>query len=64
MPLYTVVQAAVRSSYTIGTKNYSVELFAEQEELEQFEAVETIRQRDLSLEFESLFTVDVHSVVE
>ena len=42
-----------------GQVVYDERRFAEQEELEQFEAVETIRQRDLSLEFESLFTVDV-----
>jgi predicted ATP-dependent serine protease len=47
-----------------GQVVYDERRFAEQEEIEQFEAVETIRQRDLSLEFESLFTVDVHSVVE
>lgn len=42
-----------------GQVVYDERRFAEQEEIEQFEAIETIRQRDLSLEFESLFTVEV-----
>lgn len=46
-----------------GQVVYDERRFAEQEEMDRFENIESLRQRDLSIEFESLFTADSHSVV-